>query len=239
MTGNLIVSNVNNHGGGVDIQSSNLVFVNNVIANNSAAAGGRGVQLRYGHAEIKNSIFWNNHGSEIDADPESVDVSYCDVEGGYPGVGNIDTDPLFRDTTSGDYHLMSTVCGDPFDSPCIDAGSPEFWDELVDCDHGLGSQASDIGAYGGGFKPCSYVVGDANDNGSADGVDVVYLVNYFKLGIAPGYICDCPEADDFYAPADVNGSCEANGVDVIYYVNFLKGYGPGLTFCPECPPILK
>jgi len=44
---------------------------------------------------------------------------------------------------------MATYCGDPYDSPCIDAGHPDILDSLLDCDWGLGELRSDIGAYGG------------------------------------------------------------------------------------------
>jgi hypothetical protein len=43
-------------------------------------------------------------------------VTYCDVQGGFPGTGNIDADPVFLDPGSGDFHL------DP-GSPCIDVGT--------------------------------------------------------------------------------------------------------------------
>ena len=39
-------------------------------------------------------------------------MSYSDIEGGYPGTGNIDSDPLFADTL---YHLSNS-------SPCIQVG---------------------------------------------------------------------------------------------------------------------
>jgi hypothetical protein len=45
---------------------------------------------------------------------------------------------------------MSTACGDPYDSPCIDAGHPDILDSLLDCSWGLGELRSDMGAYGGG-----------------------------------------------------------------------------------------
>jgi hypothetical protein len=45
---------------------------------------------------------------------------------------------------------MFTACGDPYDSPCIDAGHPDILDSLLDCSWGLGGLRSDMGAYGGG-----------------------------------------------------------------------------------------
>jgi hypothetical protein len=44
----------------------------------------------------------------------SATVTYSDVDGGYSGTGNINSDPLF--VGSGDYHLQSG-------SPCIDTGT--------------------------------------------------------------------------------------------------------------------
>jgi len=48
-------------------------------------------------------------------------VTYSDVQGGYPGLGNIDADPLFVDAVGGDYHLQAG-------SPCLDAGDPTHLD---------------------------------------------------------------------------------------------------------------
>jgi hypothetical protein len=59
------------------------------------------------------------------------------------------------------------------------------------------------------------VPGDANSNGAANGLDVTFLVNYFKGGQAP----------DLILAGDANGNCHTNGVDVVYLVNYLKGVG--------------
>ena len=58
----------------------------------------------------------------------SATVSYSDVQGGWPGEGNIDADPCFVEPgywdangvwVDGDYHLLA-------DSPCINAGDPNY-----------------------------------------------------------------------------------------------------------------
>jgi len=90
-----------------------------------------------------------------------------------------------------------------------------------------------------GSQPCTYVPGDINGNGDANGVDVSYAVNYLKgLGPQPPVECpDCPNpGQDLFAAGDVNANCQFNGVDVTYYVNYLKGIGPALGFCASCPP---
>lgn len=151
---------VENHaqafGGAICMWNSDLLIINNTIANNNAGAGG-GYSSEYSNPRIVNSIFWNdsaNVGNEIhiENDPDPL-IEHCDVKGGWWGDGNIDTDPHFRDPESGNYHLMSTACGDPFDSPCIDAGDPSIFDYYLDCDWGLGSERSDMGAYGGAAIP--------------------------------------------------------------------------------------
>jgi hypothetical protein len=102
------------------------------------------------------SIHIRQWGDSADYDHEihffeaSAIIQYSDIEGGFPGTGNIGVDPLFRDPASGDFHLMSTACGDSADSPCIDAGDPAILDSLLDCSWGLGGTRSDMGAYGGG-----------------------------------------------------------------------------------------
>jgi len=87
---------------------------------------------------------------EIDFDDSSTPlVSYSFVHGGWPGDGNIDGDPQFRDPFGGDFHLMSVDCGDNVNSPCIDTGDPALFDYFLDCNGGLGTERSDMGAYGG------------------------------------------------------------------------------------------
>ena len=82
---------------------------------------------------------------------------------------------------------------------------------------------------------CDYVPGDVNGNGNANGIDVIYLVAYFKGGSLPPDQCECPPHGELFPAADVNGSCSTNGLDVTYLVSYLKG-GPSIIFCADCPP---
>jgi hypothetical protein len=94
-----------------------------------------------------------------------------------------------------------------------------------------------LAVYGVGPN-CSYIPGDINNSGQANGIDVTYGVSYFKGGNPPPYSCDCPPYGVLYVACDVNGSCTANGIDITYFVGFLKG-GPALLSCPSCPPSLQ
>jgi hypothetical protein len=89
-------------------------------------------------------------------------LSYCDVFGNYGGDwvgciedqlgvrGNISVNPNYRNNAQRDFRLKSVACGYSSNSPCIDAGDPNILDSLLDCDWGLGTTRSDMGAYGGG-----------------------------------------------------------------------------------------
>lgn len=70
--------------------------------------------------KVENSIVYHNETPDaIYQVGGYVGVQYCDVEGGYYGVGNIDSDPLFQNLPMEDYTLQPL-------SPCIDAGTPSF-----------------------------------------------------------------------------------------------------------------
>ncbi len=83
---------------------------------------------------------------------------------------------------------------------------------------------------------CHYVIGDLNDNGVLNGLDVVFGVSYLKGGDPPGYDCQCTANDFWYVAGDVNNSCSFNGLDITYLVSYFKG-GPAPRPCASCPPV--
>ncbi len=156
--GNLFYNNhIEAFGAAMAIFHGTALVKNNTIVGNTSGTRGGGIffWIYYGHHDYINNILWDNYAPE---DPQIYDygygndpsITYCDIQGGWGGEGNIDADPLFRDPENGDFHLMSTACGDPQDSPCIDAGDPSIEDIWLDCEWGLGTSLSDMGAYGGG-----------------------------------------------------------------------------------------
>jgi parallel beta-helix repeat protein len=108
---------------------------------------------------IANSIiYYNGHDSDFVQIENNVTatITYTDVQGGWPGQGNIDADPLFADPDNGDYHLK-TFWGrwysggwgwvvDPVTSPCIDAGDPATPIGLEQSPNG---SIINMGVYGG------------------------------------------------------------------------------------------
>jgi predicted outer membrane repeat protein len=69
---------------------------------------------------ITSTIVWDNSPNQL-AGHDCNNVAYCDISDGIcSGVtSNISADPCFVDPNSGDYHLLP-------DSPCIDAGDPNY-----------------------------------------------------------------------------------------------------------------
>ncbi|MHC4537779.1 MAG: dockerin type I repeat-containing protein, partial [Planctomycetota bacterium] len=71
----------------------------------------------------------------------------------------------------------------------------------------------------------SFVAGDANGSGHVNGLDVTYLVAYFKAIGPPPVV---------YLGGDSNGDCTVNGLDVTYMISYFKGNGPA-PIVGNCP----
>ncbi|UCC79064.1 MAG: hypothetical protein JSW64_12420 [Candidatus Zixiibacteriota bacterium] len=107
----------------------------------------------------------------------------------------------------------------------------------TDIGYAVGDSGIILFTYTGGEPPagCDYSPGDANNDGSTNGLDVIYLVAFFKGGPEPPLTCPCGSHGDLFVGADANGSCSVNGLDVTYMVSYFKG-GPDIIACPDCPP---
>jgi hypothetical protein len=145
------------YGGGVSCYESSPTFTNCTITANGSLGDGGALDSRLNPApSFMNCILWGNTSPQIRTSSSDPQLTYSDIQDGWPGEGNIDEDPLFRDVMYGDFHLQSLTnpdCGDTADSPCIDAGNPSIEDDSLDCDFGLGTIRSDMGAYGGSPVP--------------------------------------------------------------------------------------
>jgi hypothetical protein len=111
-TGN---SAIGGGGGMSNWPNCNSTVTNCTFTGNSAGSSGGGMFNWDSNPTITNCILWNDTPDEISDVVCSPIVSYCDVQGGYSGTGNIDADPLFADPGAEDYHLTGL-------SPCIDVG---------------------------------------------------------------------------------------------------------------------
>ena len=110
-------------GGGAIYVGSGLGFqvtiqASTIVGNRSLQAGSGGVQ---GTASLVNSIVYFNQGPGGSMSSAANitglgSVSWCCVQGGHAGPGNLSTDPQFVSLASGDLHLANL-------SPCCDAGN--------------------------------------------------------------------------------------------------------------------
>jgi len=118
-------------GGGFYYNGSSAPELTNCTFTGNTANLGGGIYHTSSNTVLTNCILWDN-GEEIHDLIAAPVVTYCDVQGGYPGTGNIDADPLFVDAAGGDVHLQSrqghwTDTGwvlDAQNSPCLDTGDP-------------------------------------------------------------------------------------------------------------------
>ena len=121
ITNCLIIENTGNCGGICCGGFSSPNITNSTISGNKAVIHGGGIHLGHNSSPtFSNCILWNNLPDQINVLSESgasVLVMYSDIQGGYTGVGNIDTAPLFVDPENDDYHLTES-------SPCREVGTP-------------------------------------------------------------------------------------------------------------------
>lgn len=209
---------------------ANLAFTNCILAGNRAERGGAiyttGGNLRLtnctlasnfgedqhairGPGALEHCIVWD--GGDLDADKLGVITAvYSDIEGGYPGQGNLDVDPLFvrpgrwADATdpnvilgpddpnalwlAGDYHLQSQ------------AG---HWDQDVN-DYVIDAATSpciDAGDWGTPIGNEPFPNGGVLNLGAYGGTAQASK-SYFG-----GPICETS------VPGDINGDCKVDDVD--------------------------
>jgi hypothetical protein len=129
-------NSANGDGGGIASRQGDATLTNCIMASNMAEDQGGGIYATSGGRQaLINCVVWDNLapiGSQIfnDMGAASTIVTYSCIEGGWPGDGNIDTDPLFVDPngvdgTSGTFDdNLRLLPG----SPCINTGSPDTSD---------------------------------------------------------------------------------------------------------------
>ena len=86
---------------------------------------------------MRNSISYFNGGAEVSG---KVKALYSNIQNGYPGVGNINYNPVFQGTSD-----LTIVNG----SPCMNAGDPEDAHNDICFPPSLEGARNDMGAHGG------------------------------------------------------------------------------------------
>jgi len=128
------------------------IFNNTIVNNTSTLSNGTGGISVWSSTQvnIKNNILWDNLPAlQIRVTSATANVRYNDVQGGYIGVGNINSNPMF-DIES---YILDEM------SPCVDKGDTSaVFNDLEDIDNlgmalfpSWGNLRNDMGAYGGPF----------------------------------------------------------------------------------------
>ena len=174
------------YAGGIENDFSSPTVSNCTFSGNTTNDEGGGM-LNYDNSSptVTNCILSGNsalQGSEIENDSSSITVSHSCIQGGYLGLANIDTDPLFvdadgPDNTAGTEDDNLRLSGG---SPCIDAGNgflasvfpfdlggnDRYVDEPMTINTGSGVlMFLHMGAHEFQVPPCSALPGDINCNG--------------------------------------------------------------------------
>ncbi len=230
VTNSVFSGNTATEGGAVRSFDSVGSLVNCTLVGNGAVFGAALSSLGGSDTSVENCVLWSNGPDAIDA--ESITVRYCDVEGGHPGVGNIDADPLLADppgpdgvagTSDDDLRLLAgSPAIDAGDSDALPgdinldvAGGPRFVDDPATPDTGTGAPPFiDLGAYE--FQVAC--VGDVDGDGSVGFSDVLaILATWGPCPSGPGgpggpggpaHASECPE--------DIDGDGVVGFADVLF-----------------------
>ncbi|MBN2053784.1 hypothetical protein JW905_02600 [bacterium] len=119
----LIYDNWDWENGAIANLQGSMIIHNCTIYGNEAIMmmEGGGIYNGNGSLTITDSIVWGNSPYQISGG--STNATYCDIQGGWSGTGNIDADPLFTGGGSGAFYLYQDCDGTAPYSPCVDAGS--------------------------------------------------------------------------------------------------------------------
>ena len=115
LTNVTVTDNTASNGGGIFILDTDATLINLTVSGNTATAFGGGLLVGANtNPTLTNSIIWGNNPNQIQGFGTPT-ITYSDIQGGWNGVGNIDSDPLFCNPDSGDFTLTEN-------SPCIGTG---------------------------------------------------------------------------------------------------------------------
>ncbi len=172
------IKNTTNEGGGgmCNRNNSSPMVTNCTFSGNIAIDGGGMCNRNNSSPMVTNCILWADSPDEIfDELGSSPTVTYSNVQGGWPGTGNIDTDPMFADA-EGRLSLSS---------PCIDAGNdaavPPGVTTDIDGNPRIQGVCVDMGAFESDciiFSGWVWMDSDSDFGYSLDKDDLLYFLSF-------------------------------------------------------------
>jgi hypothetical protein len=210
LTNCIFSGNSAEEGGGIANQFNNWAQMVNCTFVGNSAMKGRALSFdsdepphQYpSDAELRNCILWDGGNEIFNGDGSEINITYSDVQDGWPDEGNLNKDPCFADPINNDYHLKSQAGRwdandgrwtiDEVTSPCIDAGDPLGPIGLEPFPNG---GIINMGAYGGtaeasksyfGEPPCEIVIaGDINGDCAIDFKDFAIMALHWLEDYQP------------------------------------------------------
>ena len=220
-------------GYGSDYKINNCTFVENSAPSGNAIACWFYYDVNYPTTlEVENCIFWDGEAEIWNGDGLMISIAYSNLQGGQSAVydpcgamtwgeGNIDVDPLFVNPGYWDPNGTPEDANDDFwvdgdyllrpDSPCIDAGDPDYLSD---------SNATWLDVYGGlrfigervDMGADEYNPGELSDlNG-----DLVVDFKDYAIFSACQYGPDGQDCNGLSDIADIDhsGTCDFNDVEI-------------------------
>ena len=227
------------YGSAADID--NCVIANNVASWSHGPCLVGGLECYYGIATVRNSVIWGNTGLQVSPnDVVAVDIAFSDVQiidsrcypdsdpcHVWPGLGNLNKDPMFIDPIRRNYHvkdanipidpnvgaaayaMMETMEGEEEISPCINAGDPfaDFSREPMP----NGGRVN-IGAYGNTEQAARSDI-KRPVPGDVDSDLNVNMVDFAKL--ADDWLREGASIKNRYSDADNNGIVDERDLAIL------------------------
>ena len=214
-------------GAGRAVQGS-AYFRSCTFADNHATAGGGGLLIsESGTVSVSDCIVWSSPPEPISS-YGSTTVVYSDIQGGWtgPGENNIDLLPLFTAGPEGCYYLSHTAAGQPWQSPCVDAGSDTAANLGLYVLTTRRDEVGDAGTVDMGYHyPVtvqSFTHGDYDRDGDID------LDDWTQLGVCltgPCGVAPCPAPLYSDACCSIADFDDDGDVDLYDFAEFQRAFG--------------
>jgi hypothetical protein len=104
---------------GYNSSAIEFVFSSGIIKNNTIYNYANALYAENSSINVTQNIFWRDNSTVLlSLFNGDYGINYNDIAGGWPGENNINDNPDFKSSSTGNFSLLST-------SPCIDAGNSE------------------------------------------------------------------------------------------------------------------
>ena len=194
----LFDQNTANSGGGMSNHTNSKPVITNCtfINNRARSSGGGAYNYNNGNPVITNTILWYNRPNELYLFGSTPAITYSNIQGGYPGLGNLDSDPLF----AAQYLHDNQTPTDPNDDYCFVTdchlqSTPGVWDpnfyRTSDFNDDGIVNLVDYAELANAWTVTGNSPADLNHSGSVELADlVVFLSNYLSPGLTGGWQVD-------------------------------------------------